>query len=386
MRKINVSLIIIIFISFILSACVQGDAPPGKEAYEAQEVSNFYDINFSVYVGKDSEKQSRIDCQYYPRTFGSEEDIQEAIDYDALDEHYMNLISNEGIDSLYITLNYMPENMHIIRVSDKCKESKVDYRVEREEAPEGEKGYVYTFVFDFVFGEDFNPVYISSITYPEEKVLDIAFKIRNPEQKPLTKEAIDINLSLGKEEEDKLYSFLLNSTVADRIHSCYLRNSYIHVEEIETDLDNVVRLFSVVIDENMMAGYGYIFKDSIEAIFGSPIIEPAAFDIDKDGQQELIYITSWGSGSSSDHIYIFDTEEAQVTKAVYRSLWLQVPKEQGGDHYQVIYQGDAPATKPELRENTGTLQLRMNSQGEREVYIEKAEEDKYTDMEAHRGK
>ncbi|MGM9973616.1 MAG: hypothetical protein ACI33K_06220 [Clostridiaceae bacterium] len=386
MRKITVSLLILTLISFLVSACSLGDAPPGEEAYEAEEVSNFDDINLSVYAGKASEKQSGIDCQYYPRNFGSGEDTKEAIDYDALDQDYMNLIFNEEIDSLFITLNYMPENMHIIKVDDKGKESKVDYRVEREQAPEGEKGYVYTFAFDFAFGEDFNPAYKASITYPEEKVLDIAFKIRNPEQKPLTKEAIDINLSLEKEEEDKLYSFLLNSTFAYNIHSHYMKNSYIHVEEIETSLTDVVKLFTIMIDDNGYLGYGYIFKDSIEEIYGDPTIEPTAFDIDKDGQMELIYITNWGSGNSSDFIYVFDKEESQAIKALYGNLWLQIPKEQVGEAYQVIYQGDAPATKPELRENTGNLQLRVNSQGEREVYIEKAEEDEYTDMEAHRAK
>ncbi|WP_426351196.1 hypothetical protein ACPWSR_08200 [Alloiococcus sp. CFN-8] len=386
MRKITVSLLIITLISLIVSACGLGDAPPGEEAYEAEEVSNFDDINFSVYAGKASEKVSRIDCQYYPRNFGSGEDTKEAIDYDALDEYYMNLIFNEEIDSLFITLNYMPENMHIIKVDDKGKESKVDYRVERELAPEGEKGYVYTFAFDFTFGEDFNPVYKATITYPEEKILDLAFKIRNPEQKPLTKEAIDINLSLEKEEEDKLYHFLLNTSVSYGIHSNYIRNSYIHVEEMETSLPDIVRLFAIMIDDNGYLGYGYIFKNSIEEIYGDPTIEPTAFDIDKDGQMELIYITNWGSGNSSDFIYVFDNEEERATMALYGNLWLQIPKDQGGEHYQVIYQGDAPATKPELRENTGTVQLRVNSQGEREVYIEKAEEDKYTDMEAHRAK
>ena len=348
-----------------------------------QEVKNcdYYQLNPMVYAMKDGKRStSGLNTLVYPRNFGTKENAEKDVDYNCLDmECRPNLIYNGECQKLCLTLSYMPEAITITRLDERRKEKEVDYTEGQESYGSGN---LYTFCFDFSYEGDASVIYGIHISYPEDKAVDVAFKLRNGIDKPLIKEAIDINLGLSEEENKRLYSFLLNCSYTKTIHNHYLMNESIHIEKIDVQEGSPEVVVFKIMADNGVLSYGYLWRDDTGLLYGNALGTPQTFDVDKDGKVELLVVTSWSSGSTLDTIYVFDEDEKQVGITSYKELRLRLLEKQEGEYFQIEYMSDSPPNSGTGAMSIGTLQC-TDEKGIKRYYIEKAEDDIYTNMQQH---
>lgn len=343
--------------------------------------NDYYALNPQVYAVKDGKRLSAgLNTIIYPRNFGVKEDTAKDINYYTIDaDAKPNLIYDGECQKLCLTLNRMPQSIDITKIDESGQEKKVDY-IEGNESSGDNSLYVAT--FDFSYEGDTSAIYSINITYPEDKVLDMAFKVRNGTDKPLNKDAIAINLGPDEGDNSTLYNFLFNCAYTKAIHTHYLMGENIHIEKKDTQRVPGATVFSIMANDGVVS-YGYLWKGTPGLFFGEAIGEPQAFDVDQDGKNELVVITNWTSSSVLDTIYVFDDDEKNVGVVSYRSLALQLLEKQEGTYYEMLYMNNAPESNKAASTSIGTLHFETDENGIRRYYIKAAEDDSYTDIESN---
>lgn len=363
------------------SIMLGGSKKTDNLASEIVMSNDYYALNPQVYAVKDGKRLSTsLNTIIYPRNFGVKEDTDKGINYYTIDaDTTPNLIYDGECQKLCLTLARMPQSLEIVKVDEDGQEKKVDYIEGKEES---EDSSLYIFSFDFSYEGNTSVIYSIKITYPEDKVLDMAFKVRNGIDKPLNKDAVAINLGLDEENNSILYKFLFNCSYTKAIHAHYLMGEKIHIEKADEQEVPGATVFSIMANDGVLS-YGYLWKGSPGLFFGEALGEPQAFDVDQDGKDELVVVTNWKSSSVLDTIYVFDDDENQVGIVSYRSLALQLLKEQEGTYYEILYMNNAPESCKTASTSIGTLHYEIDENGNRRYYIKAAEDDVYTDIEAN---
>jgi hypothetical protein len=354
-----------------------------KEAsFPAEAVigNEYYDLDPQVYAVRDGKRSSTsLNTIIYPRNFGVKEDTDTNINYHTIDwDSKPNLIYDGECQKLCLTLTRMPKSIDITQIEDDGQEKKVDYIKGKEASNEGS---IYTFSFDFSYEVGTSVIYSIKVTYPEDRVLDMAFKVRNGTDKPLKEDAIAINLELEEADKSTLYKFLLNCSYTKTIHTHYIMGENIHIEKKDKQEVTGATVFSIMANDGVLS-YGYLWKGIPGLFFGEALGSPQAFDVDQDEKNELVVITKWVSSSILNTIYVFDEDEKQVGIVSYRSLELQLPEKQNGEYYKILYMNDAPANSGITSTSIGTLHYEADANGIRKYYIKAAEDDSYTDIES----
>lgn len=352
------------------------------EGLTAENVTgnDYYDINPQIYAIKDGKRLSySLNTIIYPRNFGVKEDTDKDINYYTISiDTKPNLIYDGECQKLCLTLMRMPKSIDIIQIDEDGQEKKVDYK-EGKEISKDES--IYSFSFDFSYEGGISIIYSIKVTYPEDKVLDIAFKVRNGIDRPLNENAIAINLGLQEEDNSILYKFLLNCSYTKSIHTHYIMGENIHIEKTDKQGVTGATVFSIMANEGVLS-YGYLWKNTPGIFFGEALGEPQDFDVDQDGEKELVVITNWISTSVLDTIYVFDDDEKQVGIVSYKSLALQLSEKQDGEYYKIIYTNNAPDGSKLGSTSTGTLHYKADDNGVKRYYIKASEDDSYTDIES----
>lgn len=348
---------------------------------ESVTEDDYYYLNPQVYAIKDGKRLSTsLNIIAYPRNFGVEEDTDKDINYYTIDaDTSPNLIYDGECQKLCLTIARMPQSIDITQIDEDGQEKKLDY-VQGKEVSEADTTYVFS--FDFSYDGGTSTIYSIKVTYPEDKVLDIAFKVRNGTDKPLNSDAIAINLDLNEEDISALYKFLLNCSYTKTIHAHYIMGENIHIEKADKQEVTGATVFSIMANDGVLS-YGYLWKGTPGLFFGEAIGDPQAFDVDQDGKNELVVITNWKSTSVLDTIYVFDDDEDQVGIVSYRSLALELPEEQDGTYYEILYMNNAPESSKTSSKSVGTLHYKTDGNGNRTYYLEAAEDDIYTDIESN---
>lgn len=343
--------------------------------------NDYYALNPQVYAVKDGKRLSAsLNTIIYPRNFGVKEDTDKDINYYTIDaDTNPNLIYDGECQKLCLTVTRLPQLIEIVKIDEDGQEKKVDY-VEGKEA--SEDGSLYVFSFNFSYDGGTSIIYSIKITYPKDKVLDMAFKVRNGTDKPLNKDAIAINLGLDEGNNSILYNFLSNCAYTKAIHTHYLMGENIHVEKTDTQEVPGATVFNIMANDGVLS-HGYIWKGSPGLFFGEALGAPQAFDVDQDGKTELVVVTNWTSSSVLDTIYVFDDDEKQVGIVSYRSLALQLLEKQEGTYYEILYMNNARESSKTASTSIGTLHYETDENGNRRYYIKAAEDDIYTDIESN---
>ncbi len=386
--KISRHLLVLFIIGlFLLTSCSKGfslknSGSNDKAGFTADKIDDEgYDLSPKVYTVKDGKRSSTaLNTIIYPRNLGNGQDTDKDIDYNTIDAYCdPNLVYDKECQKLCLMLTHAPESIVIMRRDDTGEEKKVDYARGKEET---DIGTAYTFSFDFSYEGEVSAIYSIKVTFSDNRVLDMAFKLRNGSDKPLNKDAVAINFELEEADKNTLSNFILNCSCTKKIHVHYLMGKSIHVEKLDDHQLSGGTVFKIMTDKDVIS-YGYLWKNTTGLFYGTPVGLPQVFDVDQDGKKELVAITSWSSASNRDTIYVFDEDENQVGTVSYCSLYLQQIENQSGDYYKIIYNNSSTNDSKIGATSIGSLRFTTDAGGNRRYYIERAEDDTYTDIEAY---